>query len=55
MEEIFNIPNILVSLRHKLDNHKITKRDARVALYRAGWFNYVPSEYEAMRLLNKCT
>jgi hypothetical protein len=49
----YNIPNILRSTADKLKSGKITMRQAQERLYKAGWFNYVPSEAQVLKLLEK--
>ena len=46
------IKNILNSLAEKVEEGKITLRDAAIELYRAGWYNYVPSEEQTRKTLH---
>ena len=49
----YDIPNILQSTAAKLKSGKITMRQAQERLYNAGWFNYIPSEAQVLKLLEK--
>lgn len=49
----YNIPTIHESIANKLKSGKITMRQAREKLYLAGWFNYVPSEAQVLKLLGR--
>ena len=45
------VKNILESLHDKIVEGKITYREAALELYLAGWFNYVPDDYQVGDLL----
>ena len=47
----FGLNTILVSLRNGLEADAITMREAQESLYKAGWFNYLPSEKQVKDLL----
>jgi len=51
MANEYNIPTLAQSLRRDYENEKLTLRQVRERLYWAGWFNYVPSEAQAMSVL----
>jgi hypothetical protein len=51
MANEYNIPTLDQSLRRNYEAGKVTMRQVREQLYRAGWFNYVPSNAQAMSVL----
>jgi len=51
MANEYNIPSLIQSLRRKLETEQMTMRQVRERLYWAGWFNFVPSEEQAMAVL----
>ncbi|WP_368337714.1 hypothetical protein [Parabacteroides merdae] len=47
----FQIKNIYESVIDELNNNQITMREAAIDLYKAGMFNYIPSEQEVREKL----
>ena len=50
-ENDFKIKNILDSLEEKVDNGKMTIREAAIELYKAGWTNFI--DVDATKVLLK--
>lgn len=48
----FKIKNVLNSTKEKLEEGRMTMREARELLYHSGWFNYLPSENQVTNLIN---
>lgn len=51
MKKELKCKNILESTLDDIYSGKISIREARERMYRAGWFNYIPDEDELMKLL----
>ena len=48
---MFVVKTLLASLRDELVAGTITMRTAQESLYKAGWFNYLPSEEQVRNIL----
>lgn len=44
--------NILQSLKQKVERGEISLRSAAFSLYKAGWYNYVPSDSQVIKMLH---